>query len=302
MSKSKPFQELDLVDSFMFGASTENPENAKYIAKLIIERATGKKVREITVTQEKPLLGVDVGCHGIRMDLYVTESEEDNIVKVYDIEPNRYGIAELPKRSRYSQALTDAKLLKTGESYSDLPEYLSIWILTKDPFGKNQMLYSVKNSVEGFPDIVYNDGVAKLFLYVGGELGGNEALKDLLRYFGKSDKSNVVDEDIEKLHTIVEMVRHNREVGEQYMTWQEFMDYEKEEARQEAREEGLAEGRAEGRAEGLAEGLEQGLLDNILKTIKICKNLGATEEQIISNLVNEFSLTKEEAKTHLLKL
>lgn len=122
-----------------------------------------------------------------------------------------------------------------------MPEYLSIWILTKDPFGKNQMLYSVKNSVEGFPDIVYNDGVAKLFLYVGGELGGNEALKDLLRYFGKSDKSNVVDEDIEKLHTIVEMVRHNREVGEQYMTWQEFMDYEKEEARQEAREEAREE-------------------------------------------------------------
>lgn len=44
MSKSKPFQELDLVDSFMFGASTENPENAKYIAKLIIERATGRKL------------------------------------------------------------------------------------------------------------------------------------------------------------------------------------------------------------------------------------------------------------------
>ena len=53
MSKSKPFQELNLVDGFLFGASTENPEDAEYIAKLIIERATGKKVREVSVTQEK---------------------------------------------------------------------------------------------------------------------------------------------------------------------------------------------------------------------------------------------------------
>ena len=38
MSKSKKFQELNLVDGFLFGASTENPEDAEYIAKLIIER------------------------------------------------------------------------------------------------------------------------------------------------------------------------------------------------------------------------------------------------------------------------
>ncbi len=290
MNKSKPFQELNLVDGFLFGASTENPKDAEYIAKLIIERATGKKVREVTVTQEKPLLGVDVGYHGIRMDLYVTEYEKERVVKVYDIEPNRYGIAELPRRSRFSQALTDAKLLKSGESYNDIPEYLSIWILTKDPFGKNQMLYCVKNCVEGYPDIVYNDGVTKLFLYVGGEIEGNEALKDLLRYFGKSDKNNVVDRDIEKLHIIVEKVKHNRKVGEQYMTFQEMMEYEKAEARQEAREEGLAEGRAEAFAE------------NVISAIRVCKNLGASDDQIIINIVKEFGISEDEAKAYLNKM
>ena len=149
------------------------------------------------------------------------------------------------------------------------------------------MLYSVKNCVEGFPDIVYNDGVTKLFLYVGGEYGGNGALKDLLRYFGKSDPNNVVDKDIEKLHTIVEKVKHNRKVGEQYMTFQEMMEYEKAEARQEAREEGLAEGRAEAFAE------------NVISTIKICKNLDASDEQIITNLVKEFGVSEEEAKSYL---
>ena len=73
MNKSKPFQELNLVDGFLFGASTENPEDAEYIAKLIIERATGKKVREVTVTQEKPLLGIDVGYHGISFYMDINE-------------------------------------------------------------------------------------------------------------------------------------------------------------------------------------------------------------------------------------
>ena len=175
MNKSKKLQDLNLIDSFLFSASTENPKNAEIIAKLIIERATGRKVKEISVVQEKSLVGLDVYYHGIRMDLYVTEDESDSIVRVYDIEPNKYGIAELPRRSRFSQALTDAKLLNAGEAYEKLPEFISIWILTDDPFGKNQMLYIVKNCVEGFSDIVYNDGVKKLFLYVGGELGGSES-------------------------------------------------------------------------------------------------------------------------------
>ena len=35
------------------------------------------------------------------------------------------------------------------------------------------MLYSVKNVVEGFEEIDYNDGVRNLFLYTDGEYGGS---------------------------------------------------------------------------------------------------------------------------------
>lgn len=279
MNKSKSLQELNLINSFLFGASTEDPQNAEFIAKLIIERATGKKVSNVTVIQEKPLMGPDIGYHGIRMDLYVTESEKERRIRVYDIEPNRYGLEELPKRSRFSQALTDIKLLKSGEDYQNLPEYLSIWILTKDPFGKNQMIYSVKNCVEGFPEIVYNDGVKKIFLYAAGELGGNEALKALLKYLANSDKRNASDEEIKKLHTIVETVRNNRKVGEQYMTWQEVMEYEKKEAR----EEGLSEGRAE-----------------VIRTfVKKCSENRISELEIKQKLVNEIGLSDEEAEAYL---
>ena len=159
----KPLQELNLIDSFLFGASTEKTQDAEFIAKLIIERATNEKVDKISVVSEKGLTGIDIHHHGIRMDLYVEAYENQRLAKVYDIEPNKYSPAELPMRSRYCQSLTDVKLLNSGDTYEMLPEYISIWILPYDPFGKNRMLYTVKNYVEEFPELVYNDGVKKLF-------------------------------------------------------------------------------------------------------------------------------------------
>ena len=198
----KPLQELNLIDAFLFAVATENVQDAEFIAKLIIERATNEKVDRITVVSEKELTGIDIGHHGIRMDLYVEEYEDKRLAKVYDIEPNKYNPAELPMRSRYSQSLTDVKLLNSGETYQNLPKYISIWILPYDPFGENQMLYTVKNSVEDFPHLVYNDGVKKLFLYT----------------------------DLEHLHSIVESRKNNQKVGKRYMTLQDMIAYEKKES------------------------------------------------------------------------
>ena len=279
----KPLQELDLIDAFLFGASTEKPQDAEFIAKLIIERATNEKVDKISVASEKEFSGIDISYHGIRMDLYVEEYEEKRLAKVYDIEPNKYKLSELPMRSRYSQSLTDVKLLKAGEPYESLPEYISIWILPYDPFGQNRMLYTVKNVVEEYPELVYNDGVKRLFLYVGGELGGTEKLKDMLHYFSCSQKGNATDADLEQLHSIVENAKHNQEVGKRYMTLQDMIDYEKKESF----EDGVALGREEGREEG------------IWALISSLKELDIPDEQILNQLMKNFFLTMEEANAYL---
>lgn len=271
----KPLQELNLIDSFLFGASTEKIQDAEFIAKLIIERATNQKVDKISVVSEKELTGIDVHHHGIRMDLYVEAYENKRLAKVYDIEPNKYNPAELPMRSRYSQSLTDVKLLNSGESYENLPEYISIWILPYDPFGQNQMLYTVKNYIEEFPELVYNDGVKKLFLYVGGELGGTEKLKSLLQYFSKSETSNATDADLEHLHSIVENAKHKQEVGKRYMTLQDMIDYEKKES------------------------FNDGVALGIHALISSLKDLNISADQILEQLMQKFSLTMEEAKAYL---
>ena len=278
-TERKSMQDLDLINSFLFRALTENPEHAKFIAKLVIERATGRKVEQISVVSEKALTGIDLGRHGICMDLYVEEYEGERCARVYDIEPNNYGADELPMRSRYSQTLTDVKLLEAGQSYRKLPNYISIWILPYDPFGQNRMLYTVKNFVAEDTQIVYNDGALKLFLYTGGESGGNERLKDMLRYFAESDEENAVDPELSQLHDFVQKVRDNRKVGEQFMTLQDYLDNEIK--------------------RGVEEGIARERDAAVEKTVAMLKDLNVSKEQIVEQLMEKYSLTEEKAKSFL---
>lgn len=117
-----------------------------------------------------------MGKRGIRLDLQVTETEDGKTVRIYDIEPNKYYQATLPKRSRYYLSVTDSKILDSSNKFSDLPDYFSVWILPYDPFGDGRMVYIVKNQVVENPKLVYNEGVTRIFLFADGHFGGNEEL------------------------------------------------------------------------------------------------------------------------------
>jgi len=57
----KPLQDLNLINSFLFDSSMENPENAKFIAKTIVKRATGRELSSFTVETQKELKAVEPG-------------------------------------------------------------------------------------------------------------------------------------------------------------------------------------------------------------------------------------------------
>ena len=133
----------------------------------------------------------------------------------------------------------DVKELEAGVDYDKLPDMLTIWILPYDPFGKDCMLYSVKNVVEEHPEIEYNDGIRKLFLYTGGKKGGTKALKNLLTYLESSIEENAVDEELKKLHSSVKRLKSSRKIGVKYMNMQEVMKYKIEEAVEEAVKEAV---------------------------------------------------------------
>ena len=120
------------------------------------------------------------------------------------------------------------------------------------------MIYHVKNIVEEIPEIDYNDGIRKIFLYTDGEAGGSDELKRLLLYIKQSSYENVTDSRLERLHHGVEEIKNNSVIGVKYMRMWEVMELEKRESR--------IEGIAEGKAESIIELLEEiGSIPDFLK-------------------------------------
>ena len=235
--------DLNLIEDFLFTEASVDEKTSNLLMRLIIERAVQVKVGKLIIEPQKIINGVDTDCHGIRLDVSVREvtDEDGKTIQLFDIEPNNVPKVHLPKRSRFYQALTDVKLLETGVDYDKLPDMWTIWILPYDPFGLDYMLYSVKNVLEEFPKIEYNDGVRKLFLYTGGTKGGTDALKNLLNYIQSSIEENAVDDDLKRLHSNVERLRSSKEIGVKYMQMQEVIKYKVEEELEEAVKEAIEE-------------------------------------------------------------
>ena len=277
----KPLEELTMMDSFLFEAATEDVENAKIIAKSIIERTTGRKVNNLVVQTQKQLKGINTNKHGIRMDVYTTETDEyGSSTCVYDIEPNNYYEKDLPRRNRFYQSLIDSKLLPTDTPFSKLPDIFSIWILPYDPFNDNRMLYTVKNKVEENNQIVYNDGVTKIYLYTKGEIGGSKKLKELLTFLDNPIPANAVDEELLAIQHIIDTVKSNSETRKRYMGIMGVIDYERRDAYE------------AGEKSGLQEGIIQG-------AINTCKFMNLSKEQTKENIIKQFSLPENIAEDYL---
>ena len=290
----KPLQDLNLINSFLFDSSMENPKNAKFIAKTIVKRATGRELSDFIVETQKEFKAIEPGKRGIRLDILVSVPDVDGRVnELYDIEPNDYYEPDLAKRTRFYNALTDVKLLNSNDAFSELPELISIWILTYDPFGDNRMIYTVKNIVTDNPNLKYNDGVTNLFLYTEGTIGGSTELGHLLKHMTDTKAENALDSDLKQIQTIVDSVKSNREVGERYMSMEKIMESAKYHGYVEGKELGIAEGRAEGRAE------ERN--DNINAFIDTLQEFNIPMGEIKAKLLEKFNLSKNEADEYLSK-
>ena len=59
--------------------------------------------------------------------------------------------------------------------------------------------------------------------------------------------------------------------------------------------------RAEGREEGRQEGRCEGILEGIRATVRTCRNFNISETDTVRNIMNEFSLSQEEAVNYVKK-
>ncbi len=163
-------------------------------------------------------------------------------------------------------------------------------ILPYDPFDENRMVYTVKNQCVEAPDMEYEDGIRRIYLYTKGTEGNpSQELRDMLKYMENSIVENVTNADIRAIHEQVDAVKRDKEVGVQYMkSWEREMLI-REEGKEEGREEGREEGKEVGKQEErrrlntlILRLTEDGRADDIVKA--------AQDEDYQKQLLEEYGL------------
>lgn len=315
----RPLSELNLMDDFLFQEMLAQEDIGEEFCRILLSTILGKPLRKVRVIPQKPMLGSDTDKHGIRMDAYIEDlstdfpenvpADENLLPDVYDLEPNRhYEKKTLPKRARYYHGLIDTRLLTVGSDYGTLQNVVIILILPYDPFHQNRMRYTIRNQCVEDPNIPYDDGAQKIFLYTQGTEGTpSQELRDMLKYLETTTAENVTNKDIEAIHRLVTQVKQRREVGIHYMKSWELEALYRKEGREAGFAEGLEEGRELGMELGLKQGLEQGLEQGIEQSmhlsakaiIQTCHDFHATKEETYSKLIENLSLTTEQATIYM---
>ncbi len=249
MSKRPKLEELNVRDDFLLNAIANDPDVGEPFFREVLSILLEREIGEIQVKAQSVIPGDSPELRGIRLDVEIYEADDSPAkCRIYNMESQSYREESLQKRSRYYQAKKDSKGLKTGEKrWSKLPDLYMIMITTFDPFGKDSMVYTFKNTCEEFPDLAYGDGLKFIYFNIIGKKHAAQAKKELLTYLNHSRIESVTSNQVAHIHDYVRHVKQSAEVRERYMTIGEMMDMSKEEGRSEGRAEGRAEGQRLGR-------------------------------------------------------
>ena len=109
-------------------------------------------------------------------------------------------------------------------------------ITTYDPFGKNRMVYTIRNKCEEMTDMEYDDGARTIYLYTKGEPGeASQKLVELMRYMQKTTEENACSEELKEIHEMIKIVKQDKGVKLEYMKQFERDEMLREEGREEER-------------------------------------------------------------------
>ena len=222
----RTIEQLNLLDNFLFGKMMSDPKIGEEFSRILVRIILGRDYEHLKVVPQKIFYGADTILHGARLDVYI---EQDEITEVnaentvIDIEPEQKSdtesIQSIPKRVRFYHSKIDQGCLNSGENYNQLKCVYVIMIMPFDPFDRNRMIYTIKNSCIEEPDMEYEDGARTMFLYTHGEKteGVSEGLKQLLTFMEKTQRENAVNEDLKTIQNMVEEIKKNQEVSIEYM-------------------------------------------------------------------------------------
>lgn len=248
MQKRK-LEELNLLDDFLFNKMVSHPEFGEEFSRELLRIILGKEIGKLQVIPQKVYYGNDTETHGARLDVYLEEVEDGGLdnATIYDMEPESVTKGEpirtLARRNRFYHSKIDVGNLKVGLDYTELKNVIIIFIMPKDPFGKNRMLYTIANRCLEEASIPYDDGARTLFLYTKGTEGNpREELQELLKYMEQSSEENVKNETLKRIHYMTKCVKSEEGVSIEYMKIYEREQMIKELGFEEGIEKGIEKG------------------------------------------------------------
>lgn len=156
-------------------------------------------------------------------------------------------IKALGRRARYYQSQIDMELLLSGETYENLPNTYVIFICDFDPFGAERYCYTFKNQCLEAPELNQGDGRTSIFLSTHGknDTEVSAPMVKFLKYVKADLEESMKDFEDEFVATIQQSVQHikqSRGMEEHFMTFEELLREERQDALEKGRAEGVAKG------------------------------------------------------------
>ena len=195
----------------------------KEIAKPFLEAVLGIKIYELRDPEPEKTVEVSPFYKGIRYDVFVKESgPKGEALRSFDIEMQMEDTKEIPKRTRYYQAMCDSEALNKGEVYYNLKELYIVFLCPEDIFGQGKAVYRFKNLEVDNPKIELGDLCFKNF-YIFNKYRdiAEKSIREYMEYFATRKPSSPETENIDRL---VKWYQTDNETRKRYMTWQQEID------------------------------------------------------------------------------
>ena len=175
----------------------------------------------------------------MRLDIYANDEKNTH----YNVEMQVSRKPALGRRSRYYHSQVDMELLENGEGYENLPNAFVIFVCDFDPFGEKRYCYTFESRCLENGKLPIGDGCRTIFLSTK---GGNpkEVSDGLVKFLDfvaadlEESEKDFEDTYVKQLQKSVLDIKKSREMGERYMTLEEWLRDEREEGRREGERKG----------------------------------------------------------------
>ena len=252
---AKSFDDLTIADDFMFCKVMQN----EGICKEFLEMVLSDKIGKIVYLSPQNSVATGIEAKSVRLDVFV----KDENGKSYDIEMQVANEHNLPKRMRYYQAAIDIAFLDKGVHYKALNDSYIIFVCLFDAIGKDRPLYTFENICLEDRHTPLRDGTKKVI--INAQAFGKAEDKELKGFLEYVKTGTVNTEYTGRIETMIQTVKNNEQVRQEYR----FMSGFEMDARE------------KGRSEGIAQGFSDGSRQAKLETARILKQFGDSVQKIM---------------------